>query len=75
MSGVLVVVETNNGELRAASLEAIAAAKQLGAGPVTALVAGAGIAGAAAQRDRRPRPWGSRVREVARRRRPDGDPA
>ena len=48
MSGVLVVAETNDGVLRGASLEVVAAARQLGAGPVTVLVPGAGVAAAAA---------------------------
>jgi electron transfer flavoprotein alpha subunit len=48
MAGILVFVEQRNSQLRAASLQAVSEARRLGAGPVAAVIAGSGIADAAA---------------------------
>ena len=48
MAGILVFVEQRSGGIRPAGLQAISEARRLGAGPVTAVVAGSGIGDAAA---------------------------
>jgi electron transfer flavoprotein alpha subunit len=48
MAGILVFVEQRNGEIRPASLQAISEARRLGAGSVSAVLPGSGVAGAAA---------------------------
>ena len=48
MAGILVFVEQRKGKVRAASLQAVSEARRLAAGPVTAVVAGSGIAADAA---------------------------
>ncbi len=48
MAGILVFVEQRNGEIRTASLQALSEARRLGAGPVSAVLPGSGIAGSAA---------------------------
>ncbi len=49
MAGILVFVEQRNGEIRTASLQAVSEARRLGAGPVSAVLAGSGITGADAK--------------------------
>ncbi len=48
MAGILVFVEQRKGKIRAASLQAVSEARRLAAGPVSAVVAGSGIAADAA---------------------------
>jgi electron transfer flavoprotein alpha subunit len=48
MAGILVFVEQRNGQIRAASLQAVSQARRLAAGAVSAVLPGSGIAGAAA---------------------------
>jgi len=48
MAGILVFVEQRKGQIRAASLQAVSQARRLGAGEVSAVLPGSGIAGAAA---------------------------
>ncbi len=47
MAGILVFIEQRNGEIRAASLQAVSEAHRLGAGPVSAVLPGSGIGGVA----------------------------
>jgi electron transfer flavoprotein alpha subunit len=47
MAGILVFIEQRNGEIRAASLQAVSQARRLGAGPVTAVLPGSGVVGLA----------------------------
>ena len=48
MAGILVFVEQRNGEIRTASLQAISEARRLGAGSVSAVLPGSGVAGSEA---------------------------
>jgi len=48
MAGILVFVEQRNGQIRAASLQAVSQARRLGAGEVSAVLPGSGIAAVAA---------------------------
>jgi len=47
MAGILVFIEQRSNDIRAASLQAVSEAKRLGAGPVSAVLAGSGISGTA----------------------------
>jgi electron transfer flavoprotein alpha subunit len=47
MAGILVFVEQRNGQIRAASLQAVSQARRLAAGAVSAVLPGSGITGAA----------------------------